>query len=93
MGSPCIGTVAMPQATEYRKLKAEVVSLSRQLSDLQVLGSAKAKAATTRESDPDHVLHCSLWYVGTTNVLAILLSFAHLHAQSRETIGPTARGD
>ena len=58
------------------------------------LGGSEATAEATGEPDSDHVCHCILvGYVGTKDVSEILPGNAHLHATSRETIEPAARGD
>ena len=57
----------------------------RPLDDTE--GTAKA----TGEPDPAHVLHCSLGYVGTTDISTIMLGNEYLQAASREMIEPGAR--
>ena len=93
--SSFITAVAMPQDTEFGELNAELASLKRQLSAFQATGRAEptAKAVVTGEPDPDHFLHHSLGYNGTTDVLAILHENAYLHPPSWEMIWPAARGN
>ena len=83
--SVSIATVATQEGTEVGELKAKVAILRKQLS----LDGVEA----TGEPNPDHVFNRSLGYVGTTDVSEILLGNEHLHAPSRETTGPGARGD
>ena len=48
--SPSIAMMATPQATEVGELKAEVASLTRQLSDLQATGWHKSNRRTQSQS-------------------------------------------
>ena len=81
--------VATPQALSLENLNLKWQTYGGNFRTYRPLGGAEV----TGEPDPDHVLHHSLGYVGTTDVLEILLGNAHLHAPSREAIGPAARGD
>ena len=68
---PSITTVATPQTTEIKELKAEVASLRRQLLDIKPQGGAEAIAEATGEPGHDHVLYRSLGFVDITDILEI----------------------
>ena len=52
------------------------------------------RQAAQKQQENPIMFSIPVWgMVGTTDILTILPENAHLHAPSRETIGPAAKGD